>query len=134
MKFQRLKDMKKSQPYIIYLLLFIVTIFVGLVSRKLSFIPLITGDMLYAIMSYWLFRVIIPQKSRNYAFALAILFCFSIEFLQLLQSPFWTTLRSNPYLRLVFGQGFLWSDLVAYTIGAVLAQQIDRLFIRKALS
>ncbi len=110
-----MKRMTKIQ----YLFLAGLTILLGLLSRKISVIPTITGDVLYAVMIYWLSRFLFRGKSVLFSLMATILFCFSIEFLQLVQYPLLRSIRSNPLLRLVFGQGFLWSDLVAYCIGTI---------------
>ena len=109
----------KRMTKIEYLFLVGLTILLGLLSRKISAIPPITGDVLYAVMIYWLSRLLFMGKSMLFSFVATIIFCFSIEFLQLVQYPLFRWIRSNPLLRLVFGQGFLWSDLVAYCIGAI---------------
>ncbi|WP_414712697.1 DUF2809 domain-containing protein [Sphingobacterium sp. UBA5670] len=114
-----------------YLFLAGLTILLGLLSRKISVIPTITGDVLYAVMIYWLSRFLFTGKSVLFSLVATIIFCFSIEFLQLVQYPLLRSIRSNPLLRLVFGQGFLWSDLVAYCIGAIGAALWDFMRSRK---
>jgi len=115
------------KPKIYYLLRISLTIFLGLLSRKISAIPTITGDVLYAVMIYWLSRFLFTRKSLLFSFTTTLIFCFAIEFLQLVQHPLLIWVRNNPLLRLVFGQGFLWSDLVAYCLGTVGAACIDYL-------
>lgn len=119
--------MKEKQRYLI---LFVGTIILGLASRKISFIPVCTGDMLYAIMAYWLFRILLTNNTLKASFCYALLFCFSIEFLQLVQLPLFIWIRNHPLLRLVFGQGFLWTDLIAYFAGASIAYILDLKIIR----
>ena len=115
------------KPKIHDLLRVALTIFMGLLSRKISAIPTITGDVLYAVMIYWLSRFLFTRKSLLFSFTTTLIFCFAIEFLQLVQHPLLIWIRNNPLLRLVFGQGFLWSDLVAYCLGTVGAACIDYL-------
>jgi len=115
----------------IYILLFIGTIVLGLLSRKITIIPVITGDLLYAMMAYWLFRILITKQNANLVLTCSILYCFSIEFLQLIQAAPFVWIRNHPFLRLIFGQGFLWSDLLAYTFGATIAYFLDTKIIRK---
>lgn len=111
---------------ITYLGLVVITIVLGLVSRRIDFVPAITGDMLYAIMTYWIFRFLLFTRPFLYSFILALIFCFSIECMQLIQTPYFIQIRSNSILRLIFGQGFLWSDLFGYVAGAVIAYILDR--------
>ncbi len=112
-----------------YLLLIIVTIVLGLVSRKIGGIPLVGGDLLYAVMMYWVFRFLLVTDSRRLALLWAILTCLIIEILQAINTPALAALRSHQYLRLVFGQGFLWMDLPAYVLGALVACAIDSWWI-----
>lgn len=106
--------------------LILLTIILGLLSRKVDFLPLALGDTLYAVMVYWGFRFILTNKPQYYSFVLSILFCFGIELLQLVNHPILIEWRNHAILRLIFGQGFLWSDLIAYFFGAILAFLIDR--------
>lgn len=114
-----------------YFILLIITIILGLLSRKVSWLPLATGDALYAVMTYWGFRFLLFRRPYYYSLSCALLFCFGLEFLQLVQHPILVELRSHPILRLIFGQGFLWTDLIAYSLGAVIACLIDKKFIYK---
>lgn len=114
-----------------YACISLITIALGLISRKISFIPSITGDLLYAVMMYWIFRSVLINKKLQVSLLLAISFCFLIEFLQLVQTQPFIYIRNHPFLKLIFGQGFLWTDLVAYAIGSFSAYQIDKIFITK---
>lgn len=111
---------------ITYLSLVVITIILGLISRRIDFVPVITGDILYAIMVYWFCRFLFFARSFLFSFILALVFCFSIECMQLIQTPYFIQIRSNPILRLIFGQGFLWSDLFGYVAGAGIAYLLDR--------
>ena len=113
-----------------YLVLMCATIVLGLLSRKITGIPLSMGDGLYAVMIYWLCRFIFFQRSLSFCFVSSLVFCFAIEFLQLVQHPLLISVRSHPLLRLLFGQGFLWSDLIAYIAGSTIAFLLDRSFHR----
>ncbi|RKE56208.1 uncharacterized protein DUF2809 [Sphingobacterium detergens] len=113
-----------------YMVLMCATIVLGLLSRKITGIPLSVGDGLYAVMVYWLCRFIFFQRSHSFCFVSSLLFCFAIEFLQLVQHPLLISVRSHPLLRLLFGQGFLWSDLIAYIAGSAIAFLLDRTFHR----
>ncbi|WP_149913632.1 ribosomal maturation YjgA family protein [Sphingobacterium cavernae] len=114
---------------LIYFILIIITIALGLFSRKIEFLPLATGDALYAIMVYWGFRFLFTKRPLHYALLLSIAFCFSIEFLQLVRIPFLIEARNHSLLRLVLGQGFLWSDLIAYGSGAFACYLLDKKFL-----
>lgn len=111
---------------ICYLFLVIITIILGLASRKTTIIPAIIGDILYAVMAYWIFRFLFYNRSKLFSFKIALTFCFFIECMQLIQTPFFIYIRNNPILRLVFGQGFLWSDLIGYLVGVTIAFLLDK--------
>ncbi|WP_410528282.1 DUF2809 domain-containing protein [Sphingobacterium sp. CZ-UAM] len=106
------------------------TIALGLLSRKITGIPLSWGDGLYAVMIYWLCRFIFFQRSLSFCLVSSLAFCFTIEFLQLVQHPLLISVRNHPLLRLLLGQGFLWSDLIAYIAGSAIAFLLDRSFHR----
>lgn len=110
-----------------YFFLVIITVALGLASRKLTIIPAVTGDILYAVMVYWFCRLLFYNRSNLFSFITALVFCFSIECLQLIQTPFFIYIRNHPILRLVFGQGFLWSDLVGYFAGVTTAFLLDKI-------
>lgn len=103
--------------YLIALALIIVS---GLLSRKVDWLPEETGDALWAVMVYCLLRVIFPMTRLLYIAlgSLAVSYC--VEFSQLIRWPWLVEFRSTTIGHLMLGQGFLWSDLIAYTIGIVL--------------
>lgn len=109
-----------------YVGLVAITIILGLVSRRIDFVPAITGDVLYAIMVYWIFRFLFFTRPLPFSIILTLVFCFSIECMQLIRTPFFIYIRNNPVLRLVFGQGFLWSDLFGYIAGTGIAYLLDK--------
>ncbi|MHC0445547.1 ribosomal maturation YjgA family protein [Flavobacterium sp. 3-218] len=119
--------MKKSRIY--YLLVFLFIIALGILSRKISFIPLWIGDFLYAVMIYFLIRIIFPLKSFFFLAAISLFICYCIEFLQLYQGEWMIELRKTLFGRYVLGQGFLWSDILAYTFGIAIAFLIDELVL-----
>ena len=98
----------------------LLTIGLGLLSRNVSFIPLFIGDMLYAVMFTMILRFVFLSRPWNQIALGAIVVCFCIEFSQLLSYDIMITLRSTLLGKLVLGQGFLWSDLLAYTAGVLL--------------
>ena len=114
-----------------YLLLILVTIVVGLLSRKISYLPAATGDTLWATMIYLGIRMLFIRRSLKFAGLAAILFCFVVEFSQLYRAPWINTIRATLPGRLILGQGFLWSDLPAYALGVALGLLMDRFYITK---
>ncbi|MFC4392381.1 ribosomal maturation YjgA family protein [Flavobacterium quisquiliarum] len=114
------------KPRISYSIVFLSIIFLGILSRKISFIPLCIGDFLYAVMIYFLVRIFFPFKNAFLIALLSLLICYGIEFLQLYQGEWMIELRKTLFGRYVLGQGFLWSDIVAYTFGIFSAFIVER--------
>ncbi|WP_321297372.1 DUF2809 domain-containing protein [Marinifilum fragile] len=113
-----------------YFFLIILTIIIGLASRHFSnYLPEIInlglGDALWALMMYWMLAFVFPAASIRNLTAMALTVCFLVEISQLIQVDWLNTLRSNRFAALVLGQGFLWSDLLAYTIGVVSGMAIE---------
>jgi len=107
---------------ILYLVLVVITIIVGLLTRRFSaylpdIINLGLGDALWAVMMYWIMGFVFPRCSIKKLAILSLMICFIVETSQLYQAEWINNLRSNRLGALVLGRGFLWSDFVAYTIG-----------------
>lgn len=100
-----------------YFLIICFIIILGLLSRKMDFIPLFVGDILYAVMIYFIIRFLFIKSLSEKTAIISILICYIIEFLQLYQADWIVGIRNTTLGHLVLGQGFLWSDLVAYTFG-----------------
>jgi hypothetical protein len=116
--------MRRSR--ITYFVLIIATIIIGLLSRHFSFIPLFIGDILWALMVYFIMRFLFIRKSVKFITIASLLFCFLIEFSQLYKSPWINDIRHTLFGRLVLGEGFLWSDLLCYTVGVGIGVWVDK--------
>jgi hypothetical protein len=114
-----------------YLILIISVIILGILSRKIDGIPTFFGDALYSVMVYFGMRMLFINNSFKMTFVLAIVFCFSIEFLQLYRAEWLLAIRRTTLGHYALGQGFLWSDLVFYTLGIVIAFLIDFNLVKK---
>ena len=68
-------------------------------------------------MMYVLIRIILIDKKAILIIILSLLICYGIELSQLYQTNWINELRKTPFGRYVIGQGFLWSDILAYTFG-----------------
>jgi len=100
-----------------YLALIIVTIIVGLLSRHINGVPLFIGDILWALMVYFMARFIFINNTTKLAVIASLLFSYSIEFSQLYQAPWINNIRHIVIGGLVLGQTFLWSDMLCYAVG-----------------
>jgi hypothetical protein len=109
-----------------YFILLLVTIFLGIMSRKTTLIPLGVGDLLYAIMIYIIVRILFIHKKAWQIIIVSLLICYGIEILQLYQANWIIELRKTLFGRYVLGQGFLWSDILAYTFGIAIASIIEK--------
>lgn len=127
-----------SRNRILYCLLVITTIIVGLASRKFAyllpdFINLGLGDALWALMMYWIIGFIVPRLSiRNLAIA-TLAICFVVELSQLWQTDWLNAIRNNRFGALVLGRGFLWSDLIAYSLGVGMGVLLEYFFLKSLL-
>jgi hypothetical protein len=116
----------------IYILALIITILLGLGSRKYSFfLPNFlaenSGDALWAMMIYFGFRFLLVRQGFAPSIWLSLSFCFGIEFSQLYHAEWINQLRSTTLGALILGKGFLWVDLIRYSTGIVFAALLDKL-------
>ena len=117
---------------ILYFILIIFTIIIGLLSRHYTVIPLFIGDVLWALMVYFIFRFLFIRAAIKRIVAYSLLFCYAIKFSQLYKAPWIDSLRHTLFGRLVLGDTFLWGDLLSYTVGIVIGVLIER-FLNCAL-
>lgn len=57
----------------------------------------------------------------------ALTIAYGVEVSQLYHAPWIDHLRQIPLLRLVLGEGFLWSDFVCYTVGVAIGVVSERI-------
>ena len=95
----------------------VLLIMLGLLSRRISVIPSAIGDALWAMTVYCCWRIVLLRKRPAAAALAAIMTAFAIEFSQLLTMEWLVRLRTTFIGHMLLGQGFLWTDLIAYTIG-----------------
>jgi len=91
---------------------------------------LYVGDFLCAMLIFFLYRLLFNLKT-SVAFSTALVTTYLIEITQLFHPPWLEQLRSIKFFGLLLGYGFLWSDIVTYTLGILLAALGDR-FINRA--
>lgn len=118
------------RPVVRYLGLFVATVLLGLATRRfpVAFPDVIArfgGDVLWAVMVFWLVALVRPGAS-TYRLALsALAIAFAVELSQVYRAPWIDAVRAARAGALVLGQGFQWSDLVSYAFGVVLAAGLD---------
>jgi Protein of unknown function (DUF2809) len=117
-------------PYLILMSLFLM---IGLASRAYStpngIIHIYLGDVLWAAMIYCGLRSLLPSIPKSKTALYAISFCFLIEISQLYQAQWINNIRHTTLGGLVLGFGFLWGDLVSYSVGIVLTWLFDSTFL-----
>ena len=113
-----------------YFTLILLVMILGIVSRKISNIPLFIGDVLYAVLIYFGLRFLFINLKTYKTFLLSLLFCFGIEILQLVQIDWLIAIRKTTLGHYILGEGFLWSDLLCYVVGTLVAFLIDWKFIK----
>ena len=118
---------------IFYLSGIAVLIALGLLSRRVKFVPAACGDALWAMMVYCCFRIVLIRKPMIISAVAALITSFAIEFSQMLTPDWLVKIRSTFLGHMLLGKGFLWSDLLAYAIGIAVIYGLTAL-IRKGVS
>lgn len=108
----------------------------GIGSRKFAgqlplFIAEYSGDTLWALMIFLMFGFLFAKYSTARIALFAFIFSFGIEFSQLYQADWLNALRSTKFGGLILGYGFLWSDLLCYSIGIITGVCLEKIFFEK---
>lgn len=114
--------MRNLKKRLFYLLIIVFVISLGLLSRKLSpsfpkIINMFLGDGLWALMVFFIIRMIFIKWTTKKVALSGLLFCYCIELSQLYHAPWIDSIRRTTLGGLILGYEFLWSDLMAYLIG-----------------
>ncbi len=127
-------EMKRSRK--LYFLFITITMVLGLMSRKVSFLPYTieaySGDVLWALMIFFIAGFIFNEKKNWVVALMALGFSYFIELTQLYHSPWIDNIRGTILGTLILGYGFLWSDILCYTIGVALGIIIESIIKRKS--
>lgn len=116
-----------------YLTIIFTVIVVGIFSRKVVFIPLFIGDLLYAVMVYFGICFLFINLDRIKSAIIALLICYSIEALQLYDAEWIIALQNTFFGHYVLGKGFLWSDILAYSFGIIIAYFCEKKYLIRKL-
>jgi hypothetical protein len=84
------------------------------------------GDLLWALMIFFFVRAITPRLSLRASGALALGFCWAVEFSQLYRAAWIDSVRHTRLGHLVLGSVFNWPDLLAYAGGVALGAVLTR--------
>lgn len=114
-----------------YFMLICVIIILGLVSREISFVPLFIGDVLWGIMIFFIIQFLFIDIDIKALFLASLMICYMVEISQLYQVEWLNKIRMTTPGRLVLGQGFLWSDIISYTVGIASATFIKMVRLKQ---
>lgn len=112
-----------------------ILICLGLPSRQMpEYLPdwyvIYAGDFLWAMLIFFLYGLVFDFSGKK-ACCYAIATTYLIECSQLFHPAWLEYLRSTTLGALVLGFGFLWSDIVSYTLGIATGTWINRAIIGK---
>ena len=111
----------------------LVLIPIGIYSRHVKWIPEETGDALWAMMVFCLWRIILVKKSLRLVALISLTHSFLIEFSQQIRWSWLVSFRNTFIGHMMLGQGFLWIDLLAYLIGILLIYKLFQGIERKII-
>jgi glycopeptide antibiotics resistance protein len=117
-----------------YALAIFAVIIIGLGSRRYLQLGKYPGDALWTIVVFLLLGFALPRVSTLKVTALALLISSAVEFGQLYRAPWLVAIRSTTLGHLLLGSDFNWGDLVAYTIGALIALVVETSIASKSKS
>lgn len=102
----------------------ILLIPIGLISRRIGWIPTETGDALWAMMVFCLWRIVLHNKKLPTVAIVSLAHCYLVEFSQMITWRWLVSFRQTFIGHMMLGQGFLWIDLLAYSIGIIVIYMI----------
>jgi Protein of unknown function (DUF2809) len=108
-----------------YALAIFAVIIIGLGSRHYPQLGKYPGDALWTIVVFLLLGFTLPRLSTLKVTALALVISYTVEFSQLYRAPWLVAIRSTTIGHLILGSDFGWGDLVAYTVGALIALVVE---------
>jgi len=90
-----------------------------------EFIALYAGDTLWAVMAFLVIGFTFPRWSTARVAVAALLVSYADEISQLYHAPWIDAVRATWLGGLILGFGFLWSDMLCYTVGVLVAAAIE---------
>ena len=105
-----------------YLVLVYLVLLLGLATRWSglpwpAWVVAYAGDGLYALMVFLGLGFLFPRAGTLVLGAACLAFCYGVEVSQLHHAPWIDGIRATRLGGLVLGYGFLWADLLCYTVG-----------------
>jgi hypothetical protein len=119
--------MKFSKKYfLLFVILLIIETCIAIFLED-GFIRHTFGDFLVVIMLYCLLKSLFSTKPLIIAL-IVLAISFGIELLQLTNFLEWIGLEQNPYAKVILGNTFHISDLIAYSLGVIVVLIVDLYF------
>jgi hypothetical protein len=120
----------------VYFIAAVVVVLAGLASRRYrgqlpAFLAEYAGDTLWALMVFLLVSVVLASRPLMVRAAIAFGLSFLVEISQLYHAPWIDSIRQNTLGGLVLGFGFLWSDLVCYSVGIAIGVVAESAIVAK---
>jgi len=114
-----------------YFIFALIVAIAGLASRSYgaqlpTFFADYAGDTLWALMLFLLVSLLLAGQPVLARAAVALAIAFTVELSQLYHAPWIDSIRQTTLGGLVLGFGFLWTDLVCYTVGIALGALSER--------
>lgn len=128
--------LQRRRPVAPYAGLLLGTIVLGLATRRYpaAFPALVAtygGDALWAAMVLWLLALVRRTATTPSLAMGALAIAYAVEVSQLYRAEWIDAVRATRVGALLLGQGFVWSDLVSYAVGVVLAAGLDAVLVRR---
>ena len=86
----------------------------------------VLGDALWASMVAWWIAAVAPTVRLPRRAAMAVAFCFAVEFSQLYHTPALDAIRRTTAGHVALGSGFDPRDFAAYAVGVLAAVLLER--------
>ena len=128
--------MNQKRPTRIYLLIMVLLIGFGVPARIVpdqlpSWYVLYFGDYLWAMLLFFLFALTLRNMGTFNVAITTLPFTYIIEISQLFHPQWLDNLRGVWVLALLLGHDFLWSDIVAYTLGISTGALVESVLLRR---
>jgi hypothetical protein len=109
----------------VYLLSATVVVIAGLASRRYreqlpEFLAEYAGDTLWSLMVLLLVSMLLAGRPLLVRAAITLALALLVEISQLYHAPWIDAIRQTTLGGLVLGFGFLWTDLVCYSVGVTI--------------
>lgn len=86
-------------------------------QRLPSFLADYAGDTLWALMLFFLVSTLCAGRTLFARTAISVTLALMVEVSQLYHAPWIDSVRQTTFGGLVLGFGFLWTDLICYSVG-----------------